>query len=173
MALYQISGSIGPALIAPSGLQNSMAAPSNSFPLITAVRSNVGLLDPLEEQFHLPATLVQRGNRQRRQCRVVGQKNQRLARLRILESNAPQMLPRCSLISRSQVQHVILAQGGLRAYRGRSSCRTADVQNQASQGQDDWSSSRRTRRSVATVIGFCLSFAPATVSRRAALMSVW
>ena len=69
------------------------------------------LLDPFEEQLDLPAALVERSDRQRRQRRVVGQENQRLARLRILESNAPQMLPRCSLISRSQVQHVILAQG--------------------------------------------------------------
>lgn len=37
------------------------------------------LLDLFEEQLYLPAAFVQRGNGQRRQCRVVGQKYQRLA----------------------------------------------------------------------------------------------
>ncbi len=50
------------------------------------------LLDPLEEQFHLPAVLVQRGDGQRRQRRVVRQKHQGLAGLRILEADAAQML---------------------------------------------------------------------------------
>ena len=50
------------------------------------------LLDPLEEQLDLPAALVQRGDRQRRQGRVVGQEDQRLARLGILEADAPQVL---------------------------------------------------------------------------------
>ena len=49
------------------------------------------LLDPLEEQLHLPAILVQGGNGQRRQSRVVGQKYQRLARFEIFEPNAAQM----------------------------------------------------------------------------------
>lgn len=49
------------------------------------------LLDPLEEQLDLPAALVERGDRQRRQRRVVGQEHQRLARLRIPEADAPQM----------------------------------------------------------------------------------
>ena len=42
------------------------------------------LLDPFEEQLHLPATLVQRGNGQGRQRRIVGQKHQRLARHGVL-----------------------------------------------------------------------------------------
>ena len=50
------------------------------------------LLDPFEEQLHLPATLVQRGDNQRRQRRVVGQKHQCLARLGVFETDAPQML---------------------------------------------------------------------------------
>ena len=50
------------------------------------------LLDLLQKQFHLPAVLVQRGDGQRRQCRVVRQKHQGLAGLRVLEANAPQML---------------------------------------------------------------------------------
>ncbi len=50
------------------------------------------LFDPFKEQLHLPTTLVQRGNGQWRQCRVVGQKHQRLARIGIFESDAPQML---------------------------------------------------------------------------------
>ena len=49
------------------------------------------LLDPLKEQFDLPAVLVKLGNHRRRQCRVVGQKYQRLARW-ILESHPTQML---------------------------------------------------------------------------------
>jgi len=49
------------------------------------------LFDPLEEQFHLPATLVQSGDGQRRQRRIVGQEHESLARFWILVSNAPQM----------------------------------------------------------------------------------
>jgi len=50
------------------------------------------LLDPFEEQFHLPAALVQRGNGQCRQCGVVGQEHQRLAGFRVFEADAPQLL---------------------------------------------------------------------------------
>ena len=50
------------------------------------------LFDPLEEQFDLPATLVERADRERWQRGVVGQEDQRFARLRVLEWNAPQML---------------------------------------------------------------------------------
>jgi len=50
------------------------------------------LLGPLEEQLDLPAALVQRGDRQGRQAGVVGQEHQRLARLGVLEADAPQML---------------------------------------------------------------------------------
>ena len=50
------------------------------------------LLDPFEEQFDLPAILVKRCDRQRRQDKVVGQEYERLATLDILESNAPQVL---------------------------------------------------------------------------------
>jgi len=53
------------------------------------------LLDPREEQFDVPAALVERGNRQRRPCRpcrVGGQKVQRLACRWNLESDVAQML---------------------------------------------------------------------------------
>lgn len=50
------------------------------------------LLDPFEEQLDLPATFVERGNRQGGQRRVVGQKDQRLARFGVFESDAPQVL---------------------------------------------------------------------------------
>ena len=50
------------------------------------------LLDPFEEQLYLPAALVQRGNGQRRQRCVVGQKHQRFARIGVFESDAPKML---------------------------------------------------------------------------------
>ena len=47
------------------------------------------LLDPLEEQLHLPTALVQRGNGQWRQAGIVGQKHQRLAGFRVVEADAP------------------------------------------------------------------------------------
>ena len=50
------------------------------------------LLDPFEEQLHLPAILVERGDRQRGQCCVVGEEYQRLARLGIFETDTAQML---------------------------------------------------------------------------------
>ena len=50
------------------------------------------LFDPLEEQLDLPAVLVQRSDSQRRQRRVVGQEDQVLARLGVLETDAPQVL---------------------------------------------------------------------------------
>ena len=50
------------------------------------------LLDPFEEQFHLPAALVQCGDGQRRQGRIVGEEYQRLARLGICEFDTPYML---------------------------------------------------------------------------------
>ena len=50
------------------------------------------LLDPLEEQLHLPAVLVQCSDGQRWQGRVVGQEYQVFAGLGILETHAPQML---------------------------------------------------------------------------------
>ena len=50
------------------------------------------LLDPLEEQLDLPAVFVQRGNRQCRQGRVVGQEHQRFAGFRVFEADAPQLL---------------------------------------------------------------------------------
>jgi len=49
------------------------------------------LLDPVDEQLDLPATLVKGGSRQRWQRIVVDQEDDRLARLWILEANAPKM----------------------------------------------------------------------------------
>jgi len=49
------------------------------------------LLDPLEEQFDLPARFVDCAVGGCRQDEVVGQEHQRLAGLGVLESNAPQM----------------------------------------------------------------------------------
>ena len=49
------------------------------------------LLDPLEEQFHLPAAPIKFGDRERGQREVVGQEHQRLAFVG-LEANAPQQL---------------------------------------------------------------------------------
>ncbi len=50
------------------------------------------LLDPLEEQFDLPPAFVKRGDGERGQCCVVGQKHQRLARRGVFEPNAPHVL---------------------------------------------------------------------------------
>ena len=50
------------------------------------------LLDPFEEQFHLPATLVECRNRQWRQRRIVGQEHQQLARFGVVEPNTPEVL---------------------------------------------------------------------------------
>ena len=50
------------------------------------------LLDPFEEQLHLPAALVQRCDGQGWQSPVVGQENQRFSRLGVFVSNAPQLL---------------------------------------------------------------------------------
>ena len=55
------------------------------------------LLDPFEEQFHLPAQLVERADRGGRKVEGIGQKDQRLAVLGILEANAPQVLGIVSL----------------------------------------------------------------------------
>jgi len=49
------------------------------------------LLDPLEEQFHLPAAAIELGDRECRQLEVVGEEHERLALLG-LEPNAPQRL---------------------------------------------------------------------------------
>lgn len=50
------------------------------------------LLDPFEEQFHLPPCLVERADGGCRQCEVIGQEHQRLAGLGLLESDATQMI---------------------------------------------------------------------------------
>ena len=50
------------------------------------------LLDPFEEQFDLPAAAIEFGNGERRQGEVVGQKDQRLVGLGILEADASQPL---------------------------------------------------------------------------------
>ena len=50
------------------------------------------LLNPLEEQFDLPATLVKRADRCSRQRKVVGQEHQRLAGFRVFEADTPQLL---------------------------------------------------------------------------------
>jgi len=48
------------------------------------------LFDPFEEQFDLPATSVKLCDRNRRQCEVVGQKNQASVFLGVEEANASQ-----------------------------------------------------------------------------------
>ena len=47
------------------------------------------LLDPLEEKFDLPATLVQRADRQRREFAVVGQEDDALVRDGVAIANTP------------------------------------------------------------------------------------
>src|ERR1700693_2381458 len=50
------------------------------------------LFDPLEEKLHLPAAFVEGANRQCRQGRLIGQEDQLLAALWVLEPDTPQML---------------------------------------------------------------------------------
>src|SRR5260221_9043855 len=50
------------------------------------------LLDPLEEELHLPAAFVERTNRGWRKLEVVRHEDQCLARFWILEADAPEML---------------------------------------------------------------------------------
>ena len=50
------------------------------------------LPDPLEEQFDLSATLVERTDGQRWQGELVGQEDQPLAALGVLEADAPQVV---------------------------------------------------------------------------------
>lgn len=49
------------------------------------------LLDPLEEQFHLPAVLVERADGSAWQCHLVGEEDERLAGFGVFESNTAQM----------------------------------------------------------------------------------
>ena len=49
------------------------------------------LLDPFEEQLHLPSTFVQRADRQRRQRELIGQEHQYLACLGVAEADAPKV----------------------------------------------------------------------------------
>src|SRR4051794_26109824 len=50
------------------------------------------LLDPFEEEFDLPTTLVERANRCRWKLEMVRQKHQCLAAFRIFETDAPEMV---------------------------------------------------------------------------------
>src|SRR6202049_2951774 len=50
------------------------------------------LLDPLEEQLDLPAALVEGANRGGRQGEVVGEEDQGLGRLGVVEADTPQMV---------------------------------------------------------------------------------
>ena len=49
------------------------------------------LLDPLEEQLHLPATSIQLCNGQRGQIEIVGQKNKQPVVFDIVELHTPQL----------------------------------------------------------------------------------
>ncbi len=49
------------------------------------------LLDPLKEQLHLPACLIERAEGGCRQDEVVGQEHQRLAGLVVFKADAAQM----------------------------------------------------------------------------------
>ncbi len=62
------------------------------------------LLDPLEEQFDLPATAIQFGDSEGRKGEVVAQKNQCLSRLGILETDPPERGPE-ALVGVENGQH--------------------------------------------------------------------
>ncbi len=86
------------------------------------------LLDPFEEQFDVPATLIELRNRQRGHGEVVGQKHQRLARLRIAIANAAQRL-RIRPLSVEAAQHhgLVETQTGALVHRVRITPLTTEV----------------------------------------------
>ena len=49
------------------------------------------LLDPFEEQFDLPAALVERADRRGRQPELIGEEHQRFSRFGVPEADAPQV----------------------------------------------------------------------------------
>src|SRR4051794_25272726 len=59
------------------------------------------LLDPFEEELHLPSTLVERANGCRGKQEVIRQEDQCLARFRILEANTTEMMRVARLRKRS------------------------------------------------------------------------
>src|SRR5437764_412937 len=61
------------------------------------------LLDPFEEEFDLPATLVERANSCRWKLEMVGQEHQCLAAFRVLETDAPEMV-RVALFGKRPVE---------------------------------------------------------------------
>lgn len=67
------------------------------------------LLDPLEEHFDLPAILVKRGNRQGRERKVVGQKDQRFACQGVFEPDPSQLLWIVSRGKKSGEHHRLIA----------------------------------------------------------------
>ena len=79
-----ISGNRAPDL----GFDRIFALPDESF------NAQV-LLDPLEEQLHLPATFVQCRDGQGRKGSVVGQKNQGFSGIRVLEADSAQQIGVC------------------------------------------------------------------------------
>jgi len=76
------------------------------------------LLDPFEEQFDLPAAFIKGGNGRRWQKHIVGDKNQRFVRLRVLEANAAQMLGIALRAIMSMKSNTLIADNPFAAIRG-------------------------------------------------------
>src|SRR5258705_7492473 len=80
------------------------------------------LLDPFEKQLDLPAHAVELGDSERRQCEVVGQKDQPLAGLRIFEPDPSQgCLEALARIKAGERDSLIADQPCLSVYRTRVS----------------------------------------------------
>src|SRR5207248_1362002 len=78
------------------------------------------LLDPFEEEFDLPATAIQRGDSERRQGEVIGEHDQRLPRLQVLDVNTSQRLGEV-LLRVEVIEHdrVVAAKTGAAIHRVR------------------------------------------------------
>ena len=68
------------------------------------------LFDPLKKQLHLPSLLVKSANRDGGQCKVVGQKLERLASLDIDERYTPEWLWAAQLGQNAGQSNVMIAE---------------------------------------------------------------
>ena len=86
------------------------------------------LLDPFEKQFHLPATLVEPRDGQRRQCEVVGQEHKPSSVLDVVKRNATQRVgiqPR--RLRAGQHNRLVAAQSGRLVDRAMSAARKVEI----------------------------------------------
>src|SRR4051812_40573861 len=75
------------------------------------------LFDPFEEQFDLPSAFVQRADGQRWELKMIGQKDQCLARFRMFETDSPKVLRVPSTRKRSTQRNRLIADDSRGAVR--------------------------------------------------------